>query len=281
MATTESIEQRYAVFGHPIAHSLSPRIHTLFAAQTEQHTMSYTAVDVSEDQFETAINDFYQQGGLGLNCTVPLKLLAFQRADLLSQRAQRCGAVNTLSFKGDGTILGDNTDGVGLLRDITHNQNVPIRDTKLLILGAGGATRGILEPLLQEDPQQIVIANRTVEKALSLAELFNDLGNVIGCGYDALDGQSFDLIINATAASLHNQLPPLPDTALKPNGNCYDLAYGAQPTPFVKWGQQHGATISVDGLGMLIEQAAEAFLIWRGVRPNTQSMIQDDSFRHN
>ncbi len=281
MATTESIEQRYAVFGHPIAHSLSPRIHSLFAAQTGQHNMTYAAMDVAEDQFENSISEFYQQGGLGLNCTVPLKLLAFQRADQLSQRAQRCGAVNTLSFKEDGTIHGDNTDGLGLLRDITHNLNIPIKKNKLLILGAGGATRGILEPLLQEDPQHIVIANRTVEKALLLAESFNDLGNVTGCGYDALDGLSFDLILNATAASLHNQLPPLPDTALKPNGNCYDLAYGTQPTPFVKWGKQHGAVISADGIGMLIEQAAEAFLIWRGVRPETESLISDDSFRRS
>jgi shikimate dehydrogenase len=187
--------------------------------------------------------------------------------------------VNTLSFKKDGSIHGDNTDGMGLLRDITHNLNIPVRDSKLLILGAGGATRGILEPLLQEDPQQIVIANRTVEKALLLAESFNDLGNVTGCGYDTLNGQTFDLILNATAASLHNQLPPLPDTALKPNGNCYDLAYGSQPTPFVKWGRQHGAKISTDGIGMLIEQAAEAFLIWRGVRPETESLISDDSLR--
>jgi shikimate dehydrogenase len=281
MATTEIMEQRYAVFGHPVAHSLSPRIHSLFAVQTEQHNMTYTAVDVAEDQFDTAICDFHHQGGLGLNCTVPLKLLAFQCADKLSQRAQRCGAVNTLSFKKDGSIHGDNTDGMGLLRDITHNLNIPVRDSKLLILGAGGATRGILEPLLQENPQKIVIANRTVEKALSLAESFNDLGNVTGCGYDTLNGQTFDLILNATAASLHNQLPPLPDTALKPNGNCYDLAYGSQPTPFVKWGQQHGAVISVDGIGMLIEQAAEAFLIWRGVRPETESLISDDSFRRS
>ncbi len=192
MATTESIEQRYAVFGHPIAHSLSPRIHTLFAAQTEQRNMTYAAVDVSEDQFETAINDFFQQGGKGLNCTVPLKLLAFQRADQLSQHAQRCGAVNTLSLQADGTIHGDNTDGLGLLRDLTDNLGIQIRDNNLLILGAGGATRGILQPLLQEQPQQIIIANRTLEKALTLAESFNDLGNVVGCGYDALNDQSFD-----------------------------------------------------------------------------------------
>jgi shikimate dehydrogenase len=239
--------------------------------------MSYTAIDVDEHLFETAISDFFQQGGQGLNCTVPLKLLAFQRADHLSQRAQRCGAVNTLSLQHDGTIHGDNTDGVGLLRDLTSNLKIPISNAKLLILGAGCATRGILEQLLQERPQHIVIANRTIEKAQQLAKSFSDLGDVTGCGYDALNGQSFDLILNATAASLHNQLPPLPDTALKPDGSCYDLAYGSQPTPFVKWGQQHNAAISTDGLGMLVEQAAEAFLIWRGVRPETQSVMDNIS----
>jgi shikimate dehydrogenase len=274
MVTTQSIE-RYAVFGHPIAHSLSPQIHGLFAVQTDQHNMTYTAIDVPPQTFDAAITDFYHQGGKGLNCTVPLKELAFECADELSQRALRCGAVNTLLFQPDGGLYGDNTDGVGLLRDLTHNLNIPIKNKNLLILGAGGATRGILEALLKEQPQQIVIVNRTVEKALKLAELFSDLGDVTGCGYNDLKSRTFDLILNATAASLHGQLPPLPETLLAPNAYCYDLAYATQPTPFVKWGREHGAAISTDGIGMLVEQAAEAFLIWRGVRPETQTLIQN------
>lgn len=274
MVTTQSIE-RYAVFGHPIAHSLSPQIHGLFAVQTGQQNMTYTAIDVPPQTFDAVITDFYHQGGKGLNCTVPLKQLAFECADELSQRAQRCGAVNTLVFQPDGGLYGDNTDGVGLLRDLTHNLNIPIKNKNLLILGAGGATRGILETLLKEQPQQIVIVNRTVEKALKLAELFSDLGDVTAYGYNDLKLRSFDLILNATAASLHGQLPPLPETLLAPNASCYDLAYATQPTPFVKWGREHGAAISTDGIGMLVEQAAEAFLIWRGVRPETQTLIQN------
>ncbi len=280
MVTRQSIEHRYAVFGHPISHSLSPRIHTVFAEQTAQHNMLYTAIDVSKQNFQAAITDFYHQGGKGLNCTVPLKELAFECADELSQRALRCGAVNTLLFQSDGGIYADNTDGVGLLRDLTHNLKLSLCDKRLLILGAGGATRGILESLLQEKPKQIVIVNRTIEKAKALAELFADLGNVNGCGYNDLGNQSFDLILNATAASLHGELPPLADTLLNPNAACYDLAYGLEPTPFVTWGREHGAALSVDGIGMLVEQAAEAFLIWRGVRPETQALIQGDHLKH-
>ncbi|HFD12101.1 MAG TPA: shikimate dehydrogenase [Crenotrichaceae bacterium] len=269
----------YAVFGHPISHSLSPRIHNLFAKQTGQSNMTYTAIDVPGQCFDQALTKFYQQGGKGLNCTVPLKELAFKRADHLSERARRCGAVNTLVFREDGQIDADNTDGIGLLRDLTHNLKIQINKQKLLILGAGGATRGILESLLTEQPEQIVIANRTVSKATKLAELFSDLGEVTGCGYDDLKAQRFDIVVNATAASLHGQLPPLPDTLLAEDACCYDLAYSVQPTPFVSWGNQYGAAVSTDGIGMLVEQAAEAFLIWRGIRPETMPLINDSRLK--
>lgn len=270
----ERYEERYAVFGHPVAHSLSPRIHSIFSKQTEQQTMTYTAIDVPRQNFEAAVRAFYADSGRGLNCTVPLKELAFELADQSSQRARRCGAVNTLVFQADGSLYGDNTDGVGLLRDLTDNLAVQIHNKTMLILGAGGAARGILEALLREKPVQIVIANRTVEKALRLAELFSDLGDVKGCGYDGLQSQSFDIVINATAASLSGELPPLPETLLNAKACCYDLAYASQPTPFVQWGRDHGASISTDGIGMLVEQAAEAFYLWRGIRPETRSLIQ-------
>ncbi|MCH9697389.1 MAG: shikimate dehydrogenase [Gammaproteobacteria bacterium] len=269
-------EQRYAVFGHPIKHSLSPRIHRHFAEQTGQKAMSYTAIDVPAETFKAAVTDFYNQGGKGLNCTVPLKELAYDFADDVSARAQRCGAVNTLMFKDDGSLYGDNTDGIGLIRDLTVNLNIPIQDRTVLILGAGGATRGILEMLLNETPKQVCIVNRTQSKAHDLAELFAGLGYVTASGYQELNQQSFDLIINATAASLHGDLPPLPNTLLADNGYCYDLAYALEPTPFVKWGIEHGADISVDGIGMLVEQAAEAFYIWRGVYPETRLLIESN-----
>lgn len=273
MAAKHINEQRYAVFGHPISHSLSPLIHQQFAIQTGQQTMSYAAVDVPAQAFQAAVTDFFHQGGKGLNCTVPLKELAFEYADKVSDRALRCGAVNTLVFQGDGSLYGDNTDGIGLMRDLTVNLNIPVKDKTVLILGAGGATRGILEMLLLEKPKQVCITNRTLSKAQDLVALFEDLGPVTSCGYNALDNQTFELIINATAASLHGELPPLPDSLLETNGCCYDLAYAQEPTPFVQWGREHGASVSVDGIGMLVEQAAEAFYIWRGVRPETESLL--------
>lgn len=269
-------EQRYAVFGHPIKHSLSPQIHRHFAQQTGQKAMVYSALDVPAENFKNAVTDFYHQGGKGLNCTVPLKELAFDYADEVSARAQRCGAVNTLKFYDDGRLFGDNTDGIGLIRDLTVNLNIPVKGRKVLILGAGGATRGILEMLLNESPELVCIVNRTQSKAQGLAELFAELGYVTACGYQELGQQSFDLIINATAASLHGDLPPLPETLLADNGYCYDLAYALEPTPFVQWGKAHGASISIDGIGMLVEQAAEAFYIWRGVHPETRLLIESN-----
>lgn len=263
---------QYAVFGHPIKHSKSPRIHSLFAEQTQQQ-LCYSAKDVPADSFEKAVTKFFQQGGKGLNCTVPLKELAWQHADKLSDRAQFSKAVNTLAIKVDGSILGDNTDGLGLVADLTVNHSIDLSNSRILILGAGGASRGIIAPIMEKSPAHIVIANRTVEKAITLSNEFSQLGDITGCAYNEIKNSEFDLILNATSASLTGELPPLADTLLAKNGNCYDLAYGNEPTAFVKWGLAHNAEKSLDGLGMLVEQAAEAFLIWRGIRPKTTDII--------
>ena len=264
---------RYAVFGHPIGHSRSPRIHGLFAGQTGQD-ITYTAEDVPANDFRAALDGFVEAGGRGLNCTVPLKELAFLVADAKSERAGRARAVNTLVIGEDGGLFGDNTDGVGLLRDLTANLGIAIAGRRILLLGAGGASRGILRPLLAEQPARLVIANRTPEKADALAAEFDDVGEIGASGFDGLSGESFDLILNATAASLSGAVPPLPEGVLNAGGACYDLAYGKQPTAFVRWGEAQGAAISVDGIGMLVEQAAEAFFLWRGVYPQTRPVIE-------
>jgi len=263
---------RYAVFGHPIGHSKSPRIHRLFAEETKQN-MDYIAQDVPANDFQATANAFFERGGKGLNCTVPLKELAWQFADQLSARARIAKAVNTLAIQPNGRIFGDNTDGIGLISDLKQNHSVAIHGARILILGAGGATRGILLPLLNEKPEQIVIANRTPSKAENIAQEFAEMGPILSSDYAALDKRQFDLIINATSASLSGQLPPLPEQILANNGCCYDLAYGNQPTSFVAWGLKQNARKSLDGLGMLVEQAAEAFLLWRGIRPSTSAVI--------
>jgi len=265
---------RYAVFGHPIGHSQSPRIHCMFAEQTGQ-TLTYTAEDVTPEIFEPSVKAFFQTGGRGLNCTVPLKELAFRLADTLSDRALRSKAVNTLALRDDGMIFGENTDGVGLVRDLIHNLGLDLTGQRILILGAGGATRGILEPLLQRQPSRLTIANRTPEKAAQLATEFGDIGPITGGGFATLAGGDYDLILNATAASLSGDLPDLPPDILAQDGACYDLAYGREPTAFVRWGLEQGARLSVDGIGMLVEQAAEAFHLWRGVRPDTAPVIAE------
>lgn len=262
---------KYAVFGSPISHSKSPRIHQLFAQQTNQ-ALEYTAQEVGAENFTQAVDDFFAQGGKGLNCTVPLKELAWQFANEKTNRANSAKAVNTLIKQADGSILGDNTDGIGLIRDLKQNHDIELAGQRILILGAGGATRGILSPLLDQQPECLVVANRTVEKAWQLAIEFNH--SLEGCGFDTLHEQQFDIILNATSASLHDELPPISGNLLAENGVCYDVAYGNAPTTFVRWGQEHKARKSLDGLGMLVEQAAEAFFLWRGVRPDTQAVIE-------
>jgi shikimate dehydrogenase len=264
---------RYAVFGSPINHSKSPRIHRLFAEQTGQR-LSYEAQEVKAESFDPAAGAFFAGGGKGLNCTVPLKELAFRFADEKTKRAKLSKAVNTLALQADGTILGDNTDGCGLVADLVRNHQLTLAGKRILILGAGGASRGILGPILEAAPAGLTIANRTAEKAVQLAGEFKSLGEISGCGFEALAGRQFDLILNATSASLSGQLPPLPEHLLTPEGSCYDLAYGNEPTAFVRWGIAQGAQKSLDGLGMLVEQAAEAFLLWRGVKPDTRPVIE-------
>jgi len=263
---------QYAVFGHPINHSKSPRIHGLFAEQTQQQ-LNYTAEDVPAESFESAISHFFEQGGKGINCTVPLKELAWQRVDKRSERAQFSKAVNTVVLQQNGSLLGDNTDGIGLVTDLTINHDISIHNKRILILGAGGASRGIIGPIMEQSPAHLVIANRTVDKSITLSNEFSPLGNIKGCCYGEIKNSEFDLIINATSASLTGDLPPLSDTLLAAQGHCYDLAYSNDPTAFVKWGLNHQAAKSLDGLGMLVEQAAEAFYIWRNIRPETEEII--------
>ncbi len=267
---------KYAVFGNPIKHSKSPEIHRAFAVQTLQ-AMEYNRQLVELNDFADAADRFFQAGGRGLNITVPFKQDAYSYGSRTTPRARRAGAVNTLAMQSDGTVLGDNTDGVGLVTDIKNNLGWQIKAKRLLILGAGGAVRGVLEPLLAEQPQHIVIANRTVDKALQLSKGFAELGYILGCGLDMLEGQEFDLVINGTSASLQGDLPPLPDSLIAPSADhsktaCYDMMYGAEPTAFMSWARQRGA-LAADGLGMLVEQAAESFNLWRGIRPDTQHVI--------
>ena len=262
----------YAVFGNPVEHSKSPAIHTAFAAATGEDIV-YQKQLVDEDAFAKAADDFFAAGGKGLNITVPFKQKAYSYAAKLTARARHAGAVNTLSLQSDGIILGDTTDGVGMIRDIQDNLGWEIQGKKVLVLGAGGAVRGVLEPLLELLPQHVVITNRTIDKALQLSKGFAEMGYLLGCGFDMLPGQQFDLVINGTSASLAVELPPLPDDLLVAGAVCYDMMYGAEPTVFMNWAQHHGAYAVADGLGMLVEQAAESFAIWRGIRPETQEVI--------
>lgn len=262
---------RYAVMGNPIAHSQSPRIHALFAEQTGQR-LRYDAMLVEPAGFAAAVDAFRAAGGRGLNITIPFKQQAWAYATRRSARAERAGAVNTLVLD-QGPVYGDNTDGAGLVRDLGDNQGYALGGKRILMLGAGGAARGVLAPLLACRPQRLVIANRTAARAVELAVRFNDLGPVSGCGLPDLAGQRFDLIVNATAAGLNAQVPSLPDDSLATGTWCYDMTYGDAPTAFVRWAHAHGAARALDGLGMLVEQAAESFALWRGVRPDTAPVI--------
>lgn len=263
----------YAVMGNPIAHSLSPHIHSMFAEQTGQ-VMTYEAILVPVGGFARAVEEFKAAGGKGLNITLPFKRQAWEYVEERTSRAERAGAVNTVMINKDGRLIGDNTDGIGLLRDLTLNQGIKVEGRNILVLGAGGAARGILEPLLAAKPASLLIANRTASRARALAEEFSALGYIGGCGLGQFGAERFDLIINATAAGVGNEVPEIPDDILQPGGSCYDLFYSREPTAFVCWGQEHGAAQSLDGFGMLVEQAAESFALWRGIRPNTAEVIE-------
>ncbi len=263
---------RYAVIGNPIAHSKSPLIHAEFARQTGQD-ISYTALLATRESFVSAVGDFIGQGGKGMNVTVPFKEQAWKYlATDITPRAASARAVNTLIFK-DGKIIGDNTDGVGLLRDIEANLEFPVAGTRVLLMGAGGAARGVLPALMSRRPATFSIVNRNMDKARELIGRFTASGNLSVTNYSGLSGSQFDLVINATSSSMNDELPPLPKGIFTAGALAYDLMYGKGLTPFLKFAQSQDAAKLADGLGMLVEQAAESFLVWRGVRPDTRPVI--------
>ncbi|NTV68889.1 MAG: shikimate dehydrogenase [Azonexaceae bacterium] len=263
----------YCVFGNPIAHSKSPAIHAAFAAVSGQDLV-YEARLAPVDGFEQAVSEFVAVGGRGANVTVPFKEEAFRLATRLSERAARAGAVNTLAFNGS-EIFGDNTDGAGLVRDITHNLGFSLAGKRILLLGAGGASRGVIAPLLAERPESLFIANRSADKAVVLAETFSDIATVDAGNFTKTGGKSFDLVVNATSASLSGESLPLPPGIFAPGCLAYDMMYGKGETPFLALAREQGAVQRADGLGMLVEQAAEAFFVWRGVRPATARVLAD------
>lgn len=264
---------RYCVFGNPIAHSKSPAIHAEFAAGSAQN-MCYEALLAPLDGFTETVREFIAAGGRGANVTVPFKEEAFRLCDKRSARAERAGAVNTLVFD-KAEIFGDNTDGAGLVSDITRNLGVSLRAKRILLLGAGGAARGVVEPLLAQQPASLFIANRSADKALALAASFSgnitvDAGNLV-----EIAGKSFDVVINATSASLSGETLSLPEGVFAVGSLAYDMMYGKGDTPFMRQARAQGAVLCADGLGMLVEQAAEAFMLWRGVRPETAAVLAD------
>ncbi|WP_137939161.1 shikimate dehydrogenase [Chitinivorax sp. B] len=266
------MSDRYVVIGNPVAHSKSPLIHACFAKQCHQQLV-YDRLQPAQDGFSPAVFELIAGGAKGANVTVPFKQDAWRLATSLSERATVAEAVNTLSFK-QGEIVGDNTDGVGLTRDIVDNLGINLVGKRVLLLGAGGAVRGVLLPLLALAPAQLVIANRTIDKATVLARQFSAYGDVVGGSYVDLAGQSFDVVINGTSASLSDALPPVPAGVFASGSLAYDMMYGKALTPFLYFAQSQGVATLADGLGMLVEQAAEAFMIWRGVRPQTAPVLQ-------
>jgi len=263
------MSDKYALIGNPVAHSFSPLIHAEFARQTG-HDIDYVRLLAPLDGFAAAVAQFRAQGGKGLNVTLPFKLEAYRLATRRSERAEQAQAVNTLKFV-DDAVFGDNTDGAGLVRDIEVNLEFPIVAMRILLMGAGGAARGALPALLEKKPVTVVIANRTVAKGHELAQRFSHLG-CSACGYDGLVNRQFDLVVNATSASIAGALPPLPPDLFAPRSLAYDMMYGREPTPFLEFARTQGAR-GADGSGMLVEQAAESFLVWRGVRPETAPVI--------
>ncbi len=273
METTHNFDH-YAVMGYPISHSRSPGIHHLFAEQSKQHIV-YSAILVEPGDFSNAVAAFQSQGGKGLNVTIPYKEEAWSLVNQRSARAEKAGAVNTIMLRQDGSLYGDNTDGIGLVNDLTKNQSLSLKNKKILILGAGGAVKGILQPILIESPAQIVIANRTPDKALTLAKQYAEIDDtcpVIGVGFDEIPKQLFDIVINGTASSLTGNIPDI-KAELVNNAFCYDMMYGKEATTFMQWCMKHNASNVSDGLGMLIEQAAAAFYVWRNVQPDTRPVI--------
>lgn len=263
----------YGVMGNPIHHSKSPLIHRLFAEQTQQD-MQYVAILVDLDGLPEALDEFQARGGKGLNITLPFKHRAFGLMNQMSDFTLAAEAVNTILFNSDGTRYGDNTDGRGLVKDILVNHHFSIQGKRILVVGAGGAVSGVIEPLLNLEPEILVVANRTVNKAVALVDNFAPTSPIMACGLSDVAGQTFDLIINGTSASLQDEILELPDDILTKNTFCYDMVYGKGLTPFLDWSRKHGANLYCDGIGMLVEQAAESFYLWRDIRPDTQPVLK-------
>ena len=269
---TKNLNRTYAVIGNPIAHSLSPRIHGLFAKQTGE-ALQYHAILSPVDQFTDRVEAFRQEGGRGLNVTLPFKEQAWEYVTHSSARADRARATNLIRFEADGRVFGDSTDGVGLVRDLGAN-GMQIREKRILLVGAGGAVRSVLGNLLDEQPAGITIINRTLARAVQLLELFPEAGEILSAqGFDEPAGGPYDLVINGASAGLAGQSLPLPDGILAPGACCYDMVYGKAAQAFLGWAVDNGAALLCDGLGMLVQQAAESFYLWRGVRPETQPVI--------
>jgi len=264
--------QRYVLFGHPVSHSWSPFIHGLFARQFA-HAVDYRLVDVEAEHFRKTALEFFAGGGKGANITVPHKLAAAELANDLTARAKRAGAVNTLALRGGSMLLGDNTDGVGLVTDLTANLGITLKRRRVLILGAGGAVRGVLAPLLAERPDEVMIANRTASRARELAAAFEDFGPVTAGSFEDTRSGRWDLVINATSTSLTGDVVELPDHVVGDDTVCYDMAYSREATPFQRWALEKGSRHSYQGWGMLVEQAAESYLLWHGVRPATAPVL--------
>ena len=271
-AATEAPDQ-YGVAGHPIAHSWSPFIHGMFAKATAQNLV-YRLFDMSPDSFRRDALRLFAAGLKGLNVTVPHKQAAAELVNELTPRAERARAVNTIAFFEDTSLLGDNTDGLGLTADLEKNLGLALADKRVLILGAGGAVRGVLGPLMERDLREVVIANRTPDRARKLAKEFTDMGDISGCGFAEVNGPAYDLIVNATSAGLQGEMPDLPAGLVGEESVCYDMAYGRGDTPFTLWAKSRQAARTTKGWGMLVEQAAESFLLWRGIRPDTQPVLQ-------
>ena len=272
MTAAENPDQ-YGVVGHPVEHSWSPFIHGMFAKESNQNLV-YRLYDIGPAEFRRETLRLLTSGIKGLNVTLPHKEAAAELVNVLTPRATRAQAVNTIMFRSDSSLLGDNTDGVGLTRDLEGNLGLDIGGKRILILGAGGATRGILAPLLERAPTALVIANRTIARADALVAAFKDVGPISSCGFMDIEGPPYDLIINATSASLQGTMPELPPGLVGEETVCYDMAYGSGHTPFTMWAKQLYAGRVCKGWGMLVEQAAEAFELWRGVRPNTHTVLE-------
>ncbi|HDZ08680.1 shikimate dehydrogenase [Pseudohongiella sp.] len=269
-----SRNDRYAVVGYPVAHSKSPMIHGLFAEQTGQQ-INYERMEIAPEDFICSVREFFAQGGKGLNITLPHKETAWQLVQWRAPNADRAGAVNTVYQLDDGRLAGDNTDGVGLVRDIEQNHGGKLRGARILVLGAGGAVRGVLPRLIAAQPSALCIVNRTVSRAEALTQVFADQFNINVLSYEQLQEQAttFDWIINGSAGGLKGELPPLPATLVAAGTACYDMVYAPGGTVFQQWAKANGAAMALDGTGMLVEQAAESFRLWRGVRPQTAPVI--------